>query len=80
VCNLNSFVDVGLRMHKTTQLNHALERFDVDFSPGSAKMAALTFVVIVVSSTNPPVPSCFAVDAQPNMNSMVIAIKNLKRL
>src|SRR5271157_5991121 len=40
-----------------------------DFSDGSFITAALTFVVMTLSSTYSPVPSCLGVDAQPKQEA-----------
>jgi hypothetical protein len=47
----------------------------VDFKVGSLNMAALTLVVITLSSKYSPVPSCVEVDAQPSENSNARPIK-----
>jgi hypothetical protein len=53
-------IDIGARAHEAAQLNDALEGLDLDLGylrPGSWKMAALTLVVMTLSSTYSPVPS-----------------------
>jgi len=47
-----------------------------DFKVGSLNMAALTLVVMTLSSTYSPVPSFVGVDAQPKENSNAKVIKN----
>ena len=49
----------------TTPLNVST-LISADLSVGSLKIAALTLPVMTVSSTYSPVPSCFAVEAQPS--------------
>ena len=52
-----------------------------DFSVGSLKIAGLTLLVMTVSSMYSPVPSCFAVEAQPSAiatNRMPIRVASLR--
>src|SRR5664279_1059238 len=52
-----------------------------DLSVASLRIAALTLVVMTVSSTYSPVPSCLAVDAQPSAivtNRMPANVANLR--
>jgi hypothetical protein len=50
-----------------------------DFRVGSLKIAALTFVVITVSSKYSPVPDCFAFDAQPTQEIIRIVKRNIEK-
>ena len=50
-----------------------------DFRVGSLKIAAFTLVVMTVSSTYSPVPSCLDVDAQPSMDTNRTAKKKAEK-
>jgi hypothetical protein len=81
--NLDRLIDVGLGIDEAAQLNYTLEGFDVDFGDfkeGSWKTAALTFVVITVSSIYSPVPSCFEVEAQPKKEANRTANRKAEKL
>jgi len=48
-----------------------------DFSEGSLKMAAFTLLVMTVSSTYSPVPSCFDVEAHPKREARTMTKKKV---
>ncbi|WP_345889559.1 hypothetical protein [Nitrosomonas sp. GH22] len=54
-------------------MNNTFKGFNIDladFRIDPLKIAALTFVVMTVSSRYSPVPDCFAVDAQPSKETI----------